>query len=194
MRWLNLLAFSLITTVILALNIHISNTIIDSRPDKVVYRDKIIQVPVEVIKEVSIDADTIIRPTGHPVPEGVITNLNKLSGFGMRLHPVFKYKKMHTGIDVRCDVGTPILSTAYGKIIRIQYRPDGYGNNIVIEHKDGYKTLYAHLSKISVKVGENIRRGTVIGYSGNTGTSTGPHLHYEVVINGKKVDPKKYMS
>jgi murein DD-endopeptidase MepM/ murein hydrolase activator NlpD len=153
---------------------------------KVIYVEKKIYV--------SEHADTVVIPTGNPVPPGTLKRkLNQLSGFGYRTHPIFKTKKLHTGIDIGCKTGTPVLSTADGKIVRVEYKKGGYGRNLVVEHKDGYRTLYAHLSQFSVKVGELVSQGQVIGYSGSTGTSTSPHLHYEVIRGNRKVDPKTYM-
>ena len=96
---------------------------------------------------------------------------------------------MHTGIDFPAKTGVPIYSTGDGKVVKIQYKKNGYGNNIIIDHGFGYKTLYAHMSKIRVKLGQKIKKGGIIGFVGNTGNSTGPHLHYEVIYNNKKINP-----
>lgn len=122
-----------------------------------------------------------------------IRNLKKkiqhLSGFGYRTHPVFKTRKMHTGIDFGARKGTPIYATGDGKIVRVEYKKTGYGRNVVIDHGYGYKTLYGHMSKVKCKVGQKVKRGEVIGLVGNTGTSTAPHVHYEVLHKGKKINP-----
>ena len=114
------------------------------------------------------------------------------SGFGMRIHPIYKIAKMHTGLDFTADVGTEIYATGDGVIEAIDSKLSGYGHHVVINHGFGYQTLYAHMSRVSVRPGEKVKRGQVIGYVGNTGTSTGPHLHYEVLKNGQKVDPAFY--
>lgn len=127
-------------------------------------------------------------PSILPIKDFDLTN-NKISGFGYRLHPIFKVIKMHTGIDFPAKTGVPIYSTGDGKVVKIQYKKNGYGNNIIIDHGFGYKTLYAHMSKIRVKLGQKIKKGGIIGFVGNTGNSTGPHLHYEVIYNNKKINP-----
>ena len=111
------------------------------------------------------------------------------SGFGYRIHPIYKTARMHTGVDFTAPVGTEIYVTGNGKVESIESTGRGYGNNVVIDHGYGYKTLYAHLSKIVVKRGQKLVRGDLIGYVGSTGTSTAPHLHYEVIKNGVKINP-----
>lgn len=122
-----------------------------------------------------------------------VRNLKKkiqhLSGFGYRTHPVFKTRKMHTGIDFGARKGTPIYATGNGKVVRVEYKKTGYGKNVVIDHGFGYQTLYGHMSKVQCKVGQKIKRGEIIGLVGSTGTSTSPHLHYEVIHKGKKINP-----
>ncbi|MEA3316957.1 MAG: M23 family metallopeptidase [Bacteroidota bacterium] len=114
------------------------------------------------------------------------------SGWGWRIHPIYKIRKFHYGMDFTASTGTEIYATGDGiiDIVRTSYR--GYGKKIVIDHGFGYNTLYAHLSKFAVKKGQEVKRGDVIGYVGTTGTSTAPHLHYEVHKNGKKVNPVHY--
>lgn len=115
------------------------------------------------------------------------------SGFGMRIHPVYKVLKMHTGIDFTAPVGTPIYATGDGTVIIDNgLGGSGYGLYVIISHGFGYHTLYAHMSKVLVRPGQKVKRGDVIGYVGSSGSSTGPHLHYEVIKNGVKVDPVNY--
>ena len=115
------------------------------------------------------------------------------SGFGYRIHPVYKVKKMHTGIDFAAEIGTPIYATADGKVSRVDIKINsGYGKMVEIDHGFGYSTRYAHMHDFAVRPGQNIKRGDLIGYVGNTGISTAPHLHYEVLINGEQVDPVHY--
>jgi murein DD-endopeptidase MepM/ murein hydrolase activator NlpD len=111
------------------------------------------------------------------------------SGFGYRIHPIYKTWRMHTGIDFTAPIGTPIYATGDGVVERKKGKMTGYGKVVVIDHGYGYESLYAHMSKIIVKPGEKVKRGQVIGYVGNTGRSTGPHLHYEIKKNGKPVNP-----
>lgn len=114
------------------------------------------------------------------------------SGFGMRFHPIYKVRKMHTGIDFAAPIGTPIYATADGVIEETQVRFTGYGKNIIIDHGFGYRTRYGHMHDFAVKVGQHVKRGELIGYVGDTGVSTAPHLHYEVILNGKHVNPVHY--
>jgi murein DD-endopeptidase MepM/ murein hydrolase activator NlpD len=110
------------------------------------------------------------------------------SGYGMRIHPIYKVRKFHAGIDFSAVRGTPIYATGNG-IAHIPYANDGYGNHVEIEHGYGYMTRYGHLDKIKIKNGQKVKRGEVIGYVGSTGAATSPHLHYEVHKNGQTVDP-----
>lgn len=110
-------------------------------------------------------------------------------GYGMRIHPILKIPKFHYGMDFTAKVGTEIYTTGDGVVKEVESSIRGYGNKVVIDHGFGYQTLYAHLSKFNVKRGQKVKRGDVIGYVGNTGFSSGPHLHYEVLKNGKKVNP-----
>lgn len=114
------------------------------------------------------------------------------SGFGLRIHPVYKVKKMHTGIDFAASIGTPVYSTADGTVIKVDVRFSGYGKMVEIDHGFGYRTRYAHMHDFAVKKGQHVKRGDLIGYVGNTGLSTAPHLHYEVFINEQRVDPVHY--
>jgi murein DD-endopeptidase MepM/ murein hydrolase activator NlpD len=114
------------------------------------------------------------------------------SGYGYRIHPIYKTKKLHAGMDFSAKTGTPIYATGDGKIIKVKRSRRGHGNHVIIDHGFGYKTLYAHMSKYTVKRGQKVNRGDIIGYVGNTGMSTAPHLHYEVHKNGKKINPVNF--
>lgn len=111
------------------------------------------------------------------------------SGYGWRTHPIYKTQEFHPGMDFTAEQGTPIYATGDGKIETADALAHGYGNHVVINHGFGYKTLYGHMSKIVAKVGAKVKRGELIGYVGSTGLSTGPHVHYEVIRNGEKVNP-----
>ncbi|HRW63453.1 MAG TPA: M23 family metallopeptidase, partial [Bacteroidales bacterium] len=114
------------------------------------------------------------------------------SGWGWRIHPIYKIRKFHYGMDFTAPTGTEIYVTGDGTVERVETSLRGYGKNIVIDHGFGYKTLYAHLSGFNVRKGQKVKRGDVIGFVGSTGTSTAPHLHYEVYKDNKKVNPVHY--
>lgn len=114
------------------------------------------------------------------------------SGFGFRVHPIYKVKKMHTGIDFAASIGTPIYATADGKVLEVSVRFSGYGKMVEIDHGFGYHTRYAHMHGFAVRQGQQVKRGDLIGYVGNTGLSTAPHLHYEVLLNGAHINPVHY--
>jgi murein DD-endopeptidase MepM/ murein hydrolase activator NlpD len=120
-------------------------------------------------------------------------NLKRLSSYyGYRTDPIYKVRKFHPGIDFSAPTGTEVYSTGNGRVIELTQSRMGYGNRIVIDHGYGYETMYAHLHKFNVKKGEWVKRGQVIGFLGNTGKSTAPHLHYEISKNGKRVNPIYY--
>ncbi|MEZ4852790.1 M23 family metallopeptidase [Flavobacterium sp.] len=111
------------------------------------------------------------------------------SGFGYRNDPFTKIRKFHYGMDFTAPSGTPIYATGDGVVLKADNSLSGYGNHIEINHGYGYVTLYAHLSKYNVRAGKHVKRGDIIGYVGSTGRSEAPHLHYEVIKNGEKVNP-----
>ena len=113
------------------------------------------------------------------------------SGYGTRIDPIYGTLKFHAGMDFSAPTGTDIYATGDGIIKKVGWQT-GYGNTIVVDHGYGYQTLYAHLHSFRVKVGQKIVRGQVIGGVGNTGKSTAPHLHYEVLLKGKHVNPVNY--
>lgn len=113
------------------------------------------------------------------------------SGFGLRMDPVYRRPKMHTGMDFAAPIGTDIFATGNGVILEAGWK-QGYGNTVVINHGFGYITLYGHMNKINVQRGQKIQRGDIIGEVGNSGKSTGPHLHYEVRYQGTPVNPQNY--
>ncbi|MBE0679415.1 MAG: M23 family metallopeptidase [Bacteroidales bacterium] len=114
------------------------------------------------------------------------------SGFGYRIHPIYKISKFHSGMDFTAPTGTEVYSTGNGVIRTAKSARRELGNHIIIDHGFGYQTVYAHLDGFNVKVGQKVKRGDVIGYVGSTGLSTAPHLHYEVLVNSRQVDPALY--
>ena len=113
------------------------------------------------------------------------------SGYGMRIDPIYRTPRFHAGMDFSAKIGTDVYATGNGTITFAAWKQD-YGNCIIIDHGFGYQTLYAHLSKFRARVGQKVQRGAVIGLVGNTGKSTGPHLHYEVIVKGRHDNPAKY--
>lgn len=114
------------------------------------------------------------------------------SHYGYRTDPFYKVRKHHGGIDFSAASGTSIYCTGDGTVVKVTKTNGGYGNNIIVDHGYGYKTRYAHLSKSLVKVGQKVKRGEEIALVGNSGKSTAPHLHYEVIKNGKTVNPVNF--
>ena len=133
-------------------------------------------------------------PAIQPIANQNLTRM--ASGFGYRIHPIYKTRKLHTGMDFTANTGTPIYATGDAVVESVRKSRRGYGNHVILRHNFGYKTLYAHMRSFDVKPGQKVRRGDVIGYVGNTGTSTAPHLHYEVwkLQEGqyKKINPINY--
>ncbi|HDR67677.1 MAG TPA: M23 family metallopeptidase [Bacteroidaceae bacterium] len=114
------------------------------------------------------------------------------SGFGYRMHPIYEIRKMHSGMDFTAPIGTPVFATADGVVETAARSGRGLGNRIIIDHGYGYKTLYAYLNDLMVRTGSGVKRGDIIGTVGNSGLSVAPHLHYEVHLNGKPVNPVNY--
>ena len=111
------------------------------------------------------------------------------SGYGYRIHPIYKTRKFHWGMDFSAPRGTPVYATGNGKIEKVKRSRRGYGNQVKINHGFGYKTFYAHLEKYTVRKGQKVKRGDLIGYVGTSGISTAPHLHYEVIKGNRKLNP-----
>lgn len=132
-----------------------------------------------------------IPPSIFPVKNGSKDHITAIYGKEFD-HPLLKKNKIHKGIDIRAKIGTPILATANG-LVKVAKKEGNWGNLIVISHSDGFETWYAHLDSFDVQENQKVSVGEIIGKSGNTGLSTGPHLHYEVRHNGKNVDPMNYL-
>jgi len=114
------------------------------------------------------------------------------SGYGVRIHPIYKIPKFHNGMDFTAPTGTDVYATGDGVVSVTKSLIGSYGNHIIIDHGFGYETIYAHLEGFKVKQGQKVKRGDVIGFVGNTGLSTAPHLHYEVLVNAHNVNPALY--
>lgn len=128
-------------------------------------------------------------PSIKPVREDKLQkSIGTLSGFGYRIHPVYKVRKFHAGLDFPARVGTPIQASGDGVVVEAGWH-HGYGNCVVISHGYGYETLYGHMNKMTVRVGEHVKKGHKIGEVGDTGLSTAPHCHYEVHYKGNPINP-----
>jgi len=142
-------------------------------------------------KALQVEKDLESRPKITPIRKSDLIRF--ASKFGYRMHPIYHIMKMHEGVDLTARKGTPVYAAAEGKVIIASNQHDGYGNKIVIEHGNGYRTLYAHLSKINVRRGQNVFLATKIGEVGNTGGSVACHLHYEVQKDGRPIDPEPFL-
>lgn len=142
--------------------------------------------------ELNLKWDSVYNvPVFMPI---VSTDLDRISDYyGWRKHPIKKRWIFHTGIDIVARNKAEILATSNGVVVKKIKSRRGYGNRIVLDHKNGFKTLYAHLNTFNVNIGDTVKRGDIIGYMGSTGLSTGTHLHYEVLKNNKHQNPLDYM-
>ena len=129
-------------------------------------------------------------PTIQPIKNKDLTRV--ASGFGYRIDPFTKKRRFHYGMDFTAKRGTPVYATGNGIVKRADNRSSGYGRHIRIDHGFGYVSLYAHLTKYNVRRGQRVKRGDIIGYVGNTGRSAGPHLHYEILKDKKKINPLNF--
>ncbi|MCU4164241.1 M23 family metallopeptidase [Carboxylicivirga caseinilyticus] len=145
----------------------------------------------EVI-ELAKQKDEMIRSIPAIMPISNNDLRRTASGWGYRIHPIYKVRKFHYGMDFTAPTGTEVYATGDGVVSKITNEVRGYGKRVEIDHGFGYTTLYAHMNEFNVKMGQKVKRGEVIGYVGNTGTSTASHLHYEVIEKGRKVNPQHY--
>lgn len=150
-----------------------------------------IQARLDTANQTAIEKMIMLQsiPSGYPVEYQGLT-----SGFGYRIHPVRGTRAFHSGADLRAKIGTPVHATADGVVEWAAFhKSSGLGNLIILHHNFGFDTLYGHLDRISVKPGTFVRKGDLIGYSGNTGLTSGPHLHYEIRHIQRRLDPKAFM-
>ncbi len=154
--------------------------------------DRIARADVELLKWT--DGKSVIWVNGDGVggersgSMRLPVNGRVTSGFGSRFHPILGYERFHRGVDLKASWGTPIVAAADGRVIGAGWH-GGYGQQVSIVHAGGIQTTYGHMSRIAARTGEAVRQGQVIGYVGSTGLSTGPHLHFEVMKNGRPVNP-----
>ncbi len=161
---------------------------LDNLTKQLVVQSKSFDEVVDLAKNKNIMLASI--PAIQPVSNKDLTRI--ASGFNYRIHPIYKIMHFHSGMDFTAPTGTEIYSTGDGTIEKADNEGNGYGIHVVINHGYGYQTLYGHMSRVKVKPGQKVKRGEVIGYVGNTGTSSGPHVHYEVIKNGEKINPVNF--
>ena len=144
---------------------------------------------LDEIQRMALDKEVLLSaiPSIQPINNEDLRRM--ASGYGWRTDPFTKSRRMHKGMDFSAPTGTPIYAPSDGKVIRVDSRSAGYGKHIRIDHGFGYVTLYAHLSEYNVRRGQQVKRGDVIGFVGNTGRSVAPHLHYEIRKDGKHLNP-----
>jgi len=154
--------------------------------------EKIEQLTKETLNSISDNTKyfTLLTiPNGSPLKNARLT-----SSYGYRIHPITKKRKFHRGMDLKAKMRTPVKATANGVVVYVRTRDRGdFGRVIKIQHSFGFMTIYAHLNKSNVKLGDVIRKGDVIGLTGNSGRSSGPHLHYEVRYGGKILNPRDFI-
>lgn len=168
-------------------SIQLSNAL-ESEIDRLLHRAAFERENFESVFSALLDQKQRLDHTPSTYP----TNGILMRGFGVKSDPFTGQMRPHRGLDLAAPVGTPVYATASGKVILREFQTH-YGNTIVIDHGYGVETLYGHLSKFAIKKGQSVRRGELIGYVGNTGYSTGPHLHYEVHANGRPQNPMDYV-
>lgn len=155
----------------------------------------VLQIEIEMRRQGQQDVRNLLNDQisiSRSTPKGWPTRGWLSSYFGKRKSPFTGRTVMHEGLDIAANTGTPVTVTADGVVSRVTYSPT-YGNKVVVDHGYGYQTLYAHNSRNLVKVGQRVKRGDRIAQVGNTGISTGPHLHYEVHLNGVPINPRPFL-
>jgi murein DD-endopeptidase MepM/ murein hydrolase activator NlpD len=142
--------------------------------------------------ELAMNKEEMLRSVPAILPISNKDLTRTASGFGLRVHPIYKITKFHYGMDFTAPAGTDVFATGNGVISAVLSSQRGLGKHIIVDHGFGYVSIYAHLSDFNVRVGQKVQRGDVIGFVGNTGTSVANHLHYEIKLNGTNVDPVNY--
>lgn len=162
------------------------------RLDSLLKKTRYEKLDFDILRIKSEDKAEMLKyiPAIQPIENGDLTRT--ASGYGYRLHPIYKIMKFHQGMDYTAPIGTPVYAAGNGTVEQIVRSRRGSGNKIVISHGYGFKTVYAHLNDIDVRQGREVSRGDVIGTVGNSGLSAGPHLHYEVLFNGEAVNPVNF--
>lgn len=163
-----------------------------SRLDSMLEKTKKEELDYDILRIKSEDKADLLQhvPAIQPIENKDLTRT--ASGYGYRMHPIYKIRKLHEGIDYTAPIGTPVYATGSGIVESASRSRRGSGNKIVIDHGYGFKSSYAYLNDINIRQGRIVKRGDVIGTVGNTGLSSGPHLHYEVLFYNKPVNPVNF--
>ncbi|MEM6802521.1 MAG: peptidoglycan DD-metalloendopeptidase family protein [Bacteroidota bacterium] len=147
--------------------------------------------------EIKIDVSAHLKPCSQQQNSVIfiypLEKVEIVSDWGSRIHPIHKEKKWHFGIDLKAETGTPVIASASGTVVFSKTSEGGYGKHIRLKHEDGFETMYAQLSDMKVEAGQTVKQGEVIGLTGNSGASTGPHLHFEILKDNKRVNPNTYL-
>jgi murein DD-endopeptidase MepM/ murein hydrolase activator NlpD len=165
---------------------------VKSHLDKIMKKIYVQSVSYDKIIELAKNKGKMLAsmPAVMPISNKDLTRT--ASGWGLRIHPIYKIRKFHYGMDFTAPIGTDIYATGDGVVEETESSKRGYGNKVIIDHGFGYKTIYGHMNGFNVKKGQTVHRGDIIGFVGNTGLSTAPHLHYEIELNNIKVNPMNY--
>lgn len=184
----------LLKVLILSISIFFSNVInllphSDSEIVPIEYYTEPVEI-LDIAKKLNVNIRELYKIKEFPIYSPILpSEINRISSeYGYRIHPIFKIKTFHEGVDYSAKLGTSVRATANGIVVAAK-RSRGYGNQILIKHNNSYSTRYAHLNDIYVSPGDTVIVGDTIGTVGNTGLSTGPHLHYEIRINNNTINP-----
>ncbi len=170
------------------------DTFLSTRIKQIENNLKLIQMNIQAPQSTDIAIRSFNDAGGDISIPSIYPTFGRISdGWGMRIHPIYRRLAFHYGIDFANDPGTPVYATAPGVVAYVGYESD-YGKLIKIEHQGGYETRYGHLNSYLIKEGDNVKRGQIIGLMGSTGVSTGPHLHYEILVDGRKTNPAGYLN
>jgi len=163
-----------------------------SRLDKIRKKVYVQSKSYDELIKLAKDKEEMLKSIPAIIPVSNKDLTRTASGYGWRIHPIYKISKFHYGMDFTAPLGTDVYATGNGTVVGMVSSQRGFGKHIIIDHGFGYSSVYAHLSNFNVKVGQKVKRGDIIGYVGNSGTSVANHLHYEIKLNGVNVDPVNY--
>jgi murein DD-endopeptidase MepM/ murein hydrolase activator NlpD len=175
-KHLRIIVTSIIVMVLISLSFTFTNSVTETVPN----------VKSSLVNQAVSDDNP---PSIPPID---LSKVKMTSGFGMRMHPIQNREVMHRGVDLAAAAGTSVFATANGKVTQTGFEENGAGHYIIIHHDNKFETFYSQLNEILVKTDQEVTKGSIIGKVGSSGLSTGPHLHYEVRLNGEAVDPSKY--